>query len=210
MYMNTLNIKYWGHACFSVEYRDYTVVFDPYAPDSVPGLRPLALTANAVFCSHAHSDHSWIQAVRTTGGSSPFTVDTISCPHDDTGGSKRGMNTIHILRCPDFALAHMGDIGCPLPTEALEKLRGLDVLFIPIGGYYTINTGQANNLADRIGSRIVIPMHYRTAASGYDVTETVDRFAALRSYVCYRESALSLPPVPAPCTVILQQAMLPR
>ena len=34
-----MKLTWYGHACFRLESPDGTVVFDPYEPGSVPGLR---------------------------------------------------------------------------------------------------------------------------------------------------------------------------
>ncbi|MBQ9721772.1 MAG: MBL fold metallo-hydrolase, partial [Oscillospiraceae bacterium] len=62
-----MKIRWYGHSCFLVETAEGSVVLDPYAPGSVPGLRLPPLTADAVSCSHGHSDHGWREGVRLTG-----------------------------------------------------------------------------------------------------------------------------------------------
>ena len=58
----------------------------------------------------------------------------------------------------------------------LEKLENLDVILVPVGGYYTIDGHQAAQLIDRLHPSIVIPMHYRSDTFGFDVISTVDPF----------------------------------
>ena len=41
-----------GHSCFTLETAGGTVVVDPYLDGSVPGLAPIRLRADAVYCSH--------------------------------------------------------------------------------------------------------------------------------------------------------------
>ena len=47
-----------GHACFTLECEDGTIVFDPFEDGSVPGIRNLDLKADIVLCSHEHHDHN--------------------------------------------------------------------------------------------------------------------------------------------------------
>ena len=78
----SITITWHGHSCFSVSADGYSIVLDPYAPDSVPGLPPLSLSASQVLCSHGHSDHGYTDAVDLSARKqgSPFTV-TIKTDH---------------------------------------------------------------------------------------------------------------------------------
>ena len=61
--MGKITLKWHGHSCFSVTADDYTIVLDPFADGSVPGLPNLDLHANRVLCSHQHSDHGCTDVV---------------------------------------------------------------------------------------------------------------------------------------------------
>jgi L-ascorbate metabolism protein UlaG (beta-lactamase superfamily) len=41
-------------------------------------------------------------------------------------------------------------------------LGDIDILLIPVGGFFTIEPEEAKILAEKIKPRIVIPMHYKT------------------------------------------------
>lgn len=166
-----------GHSCFTVETTDGSAVFDPYEDHYVPGLAPLRLTADAVFCSHEHRDHNARNCVTLTGNNPTFTMETIACYHDDRHGLLRGKNTIHILSAEGLRVAHLGDLGHRLRGEALRRLRGVDALLIPVGGYYTIDPTTAKTIVSDIAPRVVIPMHYRLGDMGYDVLAELSDFA---------------------------------
>ena len=168
-----------GHACFTVETAQGTLVFDPYANGYVPGLADLALTADLVLCSHGHNDHNAAGIVRLTGNTPDFTVESLSTFHDPEQGALRGANTVHILHAEGMRVAHLGDLGCELTEEQLEQLKGLDAVMIPVGGFYTIDAAQARALVDKIAPKVVIPMHYRSDSYGYEVLGTVEDYAAL-------------------------------
>ena len=177
--MNTIKIKWHGHSCYSVSTDDYTVVLDPYAPDSVPGLAPLDVSANRVLCSHKHGDHGYEDAVTLIERkTSPFQILKIDTWHDDANGTLRGANRIHILEAHDMRIVHLGDLGCGLTPQQIDQLRNIDVLMIPIGGFYTINAAQALEIVSQIAPRIVIPMHYRSDTFGYAEIGRLDDYTA--------------------------------
>jgi L-ascorbate metabolism protein UlaG (beta-lactamase superfamily) len=53
-------------------------------------------------------------------------------------------------------------------------------VLLPVGAYYNNDAMQANALADEIGARVAIPMHYRTSISGFPVMPSGD-FLTLRA-----------------------------
>ena len=174
-----MKLKWLGHSCFLIEAEGYTAVFDPYQDGSVPGLAPLRVTADAVFCSHGHADHNARELVTLTGREFPLTVETLPAYHDDKHGLLRGKNTIHILHGEGMRVAHLGDLGHMPGRKALEALRGVDALLIPVGGHFTIDAAEAKAVADAVGARVVLPMHYRKGGMGYDVIGPVEAFTAL-------------------------------
>ena len=125
-----------GHSCFTLETAEGSVVLDPYADGSVPGLAPLRLTADTVLCSHRHRDHNAREVVTLTGKTPTFGVETISTFHDPEQGALRGENTIHIISAEGMRFAHLGDLGCELTARQMDQLHRVDVLMIPVGGYY--------------------------------------------------------------------------
>ena len=82
--MNSISITWNGHSCFTVEKDGFSIVFDPYGPNTVPGLAPLSLTADMVLCSHEHGDHGYTDAVtlRHSGTKNPFSITKIDTWHD--------------------------------------------------------------------------------------------------------------------------------
>ena len=174
-----MNIIWNGHSCFTLDTTQGVVVLDPYQDGSVPGLSPLHLTADLVLCSHEHKDHGAREMVTLTGKPVSLQVEELPTFHDPEQGALRGTNIIRIFTAEGLRVAHLGDLGCDLTPEQAEKLQGLDALMIPVGGYYTIDARQAKALADALRPRVVIPMHYRGACFGYEVTGPLEDYLAL-------------------------------
>lgn len=178
-----MKLTWHGQSCFTLETAQGTLVFDPYEDHYIPGLSPLSLSADQVLCTHGHKDHSAAHLVRLTGSTPTFSVEALDTFHDPEQGRLRGPNRMYLVCAEGMRLVHVGDLGCRPSEEQLEQLRGVDVLLVPVGGYFTIDAQQANELAETIRPRIVVPMHYRSDTFSYEVLATVEDFLTLRSDV---------------------------
>lgn len=171
-----MRINWNGHACFTVITSEGSAVFDPYAPDSVPGFKLPELSADAVFCSHGHGDHNFAEGVKLSGKTPSFSVHSIPCFHDECGGAKRGDNLITVIEAEGLRLAHFGDIGHLLSEEQLQQVGAVDIMLIPVGGFFTVGPDEAKQLCDAVGAKVIIPMHYRGKDYGYDKIGPVEPF----------------------------------
>lgn len=173
-----IKLQWFGHSAFKIEYNNYSIFLDPYADNTVPGLSPIHEKANLVLCSHEHRDHNYRDGVEVISNfvENPFEISFIECPHDDEGGTKRGMNKISILKVDEITLCHMGDIGDMLSHKQIEKIKNIDVLMAPIGGFYTLAPDKMNVLVNEINPNVFVPMHYRNEDFGYDVIGTLDDY----------------------------------
>lgn len=177
-----MKITYIGHACFLIEDgAGHKLAIDPYQKGSVPGLADHDLTADEVVCSHGHYDHDDKAGVKkpVTAWNGSFDITAINTFHDDVRGAARGLNNISIINVDGAKVVHMGDIGCELTAPQLDQIRNCDVLLIPVGGHYTIDSKQAFAMTKAVDPHVVIPMHYRGRTFGYNVISTRDEFERL-------------------------------
>ena len=178
--MERVTIEYFGHSCFRLSWQGQRIVLDPYGDGCVPGYPPLRTEAEFVYCSHAHADHNAAQCVKLHAGAQPkFSLTALETDHDEAGGTKRGKNTVRVFDLGGVRVAHLGDLGRKLMADELALLSDLDVLLIPVGGFFTIGPETAKELVEALRPRTVVPMHYRTENTGYDVLAPLDDFLAL-------------------------------
>ena len=182
-----MKITWLGHACFALESDGYRVLLDPYT--KVRGHEELQVSAHKTLCSHEHYDHNArdVVAMPLIERSCPFTIETMDTYHDEAQGKKRGKNTVHILKAENMAAVHLGDLGHLLSEEQAEKLRGCDVLMIPVGGTYTIDGALAKKVVEQVQPKAVIPMHYRHGKYGFEELDTVEKFVDLFPEACVQK-----------------------
>lgn len=168
-----MEIYHLGHSCFKIKTKLGVLVTDPFTPDFT-GLKFPAVEADIVTISHEHQDHNAANLVKGTPiifrGPGEYEAKGIKIfgwktYHDNKKGDERGENTIFQVFAEGFILLHLGDLGHRLTSENIEKLTTPHILFVPIGGKYTIDGNIASEIIAQLEPRIVIPMHYRTKAN---------------------------------------------
>lgn len=169
-----MDITFLGHSSFRIKGKNGIVVCDPFSPKI--GFPFPKASADIVTISHHHFDHFAVDQVSGTARKEkPYVIDApgeyelldiaVSVHpsfHDAENGKLRGKNNITVIRIEGIALAHLGDLGHILSDSDINSLGAIDVLIIPVGGEFTINSKQAVEIAEAIEPSIVIPMHYRT------------------------------------------------
>ncbi|NCN45183.1 MAG: MBL fold metallo-hydrolase [Candidatus Pacebacteria bacterium CG10_big_fil_rev_8_21_14_0_10_36_11] len=168
-------ITYHGHSCFKLKGKDSSVVMDPF---SGVGFTMPNLSADIVTVSHDHYDHNNVAGVSGTarrekpfvinnlgeyevGGTSVFGTRSF---HDDQQGVEKGPNRIFTVVIDGIRVCHLGDLGHELDEDAINEIGSIDVLLVPVGGFYTINAKQAVAVAKALEPSYVVPMHYKTDA----------------------------------------------
>ena len=167
-------LQHLGHAEFLMTLESgFRIVTDPF--DASVGYPIPALEADGVLVSHHHHDHDAVENVSghpqiiDYAGIHTFAPDvkvtSVLADHDDAGGSKRGKTLLFLLEAEGLRVVHLGDLGCLLDADQLEALGQVDILMLPVGGFYTIDAPTARDVAEQLDPRIIIPMHYRTEAN---------------------------------------------
>ncbi|OGG08622.1 hypothetical protein A2154_01945 [Candidatus Gottesmanbacteria bacterium RBG_16_43_7] len=167
-----MEIKYFGHASFFIKGKTATVLTDPFNPQYVGIKLPKNIESDIITVSHEHEDHNNISVVAgapfIVRGAGEYEIKNISIIgisvfHDAQAGAQRGINTIYKIEMDGLSLVHLGDLGHILPDNVIDALGNVDVLFIPVGGVFTINPDSAVKVIADIEPSLVIPMHYRSA-----------------------------------------------
>jgi len=171
-----MKIRYLGHSSFLLtESTGTSILTDPYGEI---GYELPNVQADAVTVSHGHYDHNNIHAVQgypkifEKEGQYEFGgvhISAVKSFHDNEFGEKRGENLIFKFRMDGIEICHLGDLGEDCSSALIESLLPVDVLLIPVGGTYTLDSEQAKEYVDRIMPPIVIPMHYKTKNLNLDI-----------------------------------------
>jgi L-ascorbate metabolism protein UlaG (beta-lactamase superfamily) len=178
-----LEIEWFGHACFRITGSGgISIVTDPFDGRDL-GYKTPDVAADIVLVSHEHFDHNKVNVVkggpaviRSAGLHRVKGVDVkgIQSYHDDAKGSKRGKNVIYSFELDGIAVAHLGDLGHVLSEAEAREIGRVDVVMIPVGGYFTIGPREADRVLGLIRPRVAIPMHYKTPAIDFPISPVED------------------------------------
>lgn len=181
-----MKIRWNGHSCFTIEGEKATVILDPHDGKSI-GIRPPRLKGDIVLVTHDHFDHNAVKMVQGEpkvidtqfkGKIGDVEIDTIMGYHDKVGGEKRGEMRLYKFIIDGLKMLHCGDLGHIPTEEMLDKIGKVDILFVPVGGVFTIGPMEAKETIKHINPRVVVPMHYRIGGLSLSI-RPLDDFISL-------------------------------
>lgn len=168
-----MEIKFIGHSSFLIKTKTIKILTDPFDPQVV-GLKFPKVDPDVITISHYHQDHNFVKPFQSASGDkNPLIIDIpgefekqgtrifgFKSYHDKNQGKDRGENIIFKIETKEGNILHCGDLGMTLSDNFIDDIGDIDILIVPIGGFYTIDSDEAFELTKKIEPSIVIPMHY--------------------------------------------------
>ncbi len=167
-----LRIKYLSHACFELK-NGKTILIDPYfeGNDNAPDY---AGKPDLVLVTHEHFDHGADAAKfgcpKVCPPNCDYTnkiemkigdkIDVMGIPIEMISASHHQSEypTGFVFQYGGKRIAHLGDTY----LDGVSRIENVDILFVPIGGYFTMNIDEAVEALKIIRPKLAIPMHYNT------------------------------------------------
>ena len=185
-------VTWFGHAAFKIELAGTTVLVDPFLDKnpSAPVKASDIVEVDAVFVTHDHGDHlgDAFSICRNTKATFVATVELADYAEQsgvanvaglNIGGSfvvkkvrfsvvqalhtaSKGAPTGVVVEGGGKSVYHAGDTGLFGDMRLIGELYKPDLVLLPIGGYYTMGAREAAEAVKMLGSKVVVPMHYKT------------------------------------------------
>ncbi len=177
----SVEVRWFGHAFVLITTpAGQRIAIDPFGRIGYPMPE---VEADVVTVSHAHGDHSnaayiWVDP-KVLQGLEPggktwadidyqgkdFRIRSFPAYHDKLQGKQRGLNSIFLVEVAGLRIVHMSDIGQIPSQEVLDSLGRVDLLFVPVGGIFSIDADEAAETVALLEPSVVVPIHYKTDAT---------------------------------------------
>lgn len=165
-----MRVRWHGHSCFEFSDGSVTIVVDPHDGRSI-GIKPPAVSADVVLVTHDLYDHNAVRAVKgrftehlaTLGvfEDHGITFEGFPSYRDTSKDTERGTNTIFYFELDDITVCHCGDIGAIPDDSVIERIKGVDMLFVPAGQAFSMDLPEMRRFLELVNPNIIVPMHYR-------------------------------------------------
>lgn len=185
-------LKFFGHSCFLLENKEYSLLFDPFLTDNpFQIVKAEEIDCTHIFVSHAHFDHigDTVAIAKRCGATVISTAEIagfvggqgcashgmhIGGTHEFVFGSVRVTLAFHgagiegghacgfIVHFDGKTLYFAGDTGIFGDMELLGRLEKIDYALLPIGDNFTMGPSDAALAAKLLGAKNIVPMHYNT------------------------------------------------
>ena len=217
-----MKIKWYGHSAFLItSNQGVKIITDPYESGAYGGALSYAeITeeADIITVSHDHADHYTTKLkgkpylINKEGNYSIKDIKFIGIPtyHDTSEGKERGKNLLFCFTMDGIKVCHCGDLGHRLNKEELNKLGKVDLLLIPVGGFYTLEPVDSIKVCQDINPKIVIPMHYKTEKCDFPIVAVEEFLKGWRDVkrIASSEFELQADKLPLKTQVIILQHVL--
>jgi len=213
-----MKIRWLGHASFLITADNGTrIITDPYIVGNGLGYGEIKDAADVVTVSHDHFDHNNVasvggdpKVVKEPAEASGIKFEGVATHHDASGGSERGNNTIFCMDIDGVRVCHLGDLGHPLNDQQVADIGKVDVLLVPVGGFFTIDAKVSSEVCDKLNPRVIIPMHYKNEKCQFPISGVDDFLEGKRSVrkLDSSEAEFEAGALPAETEIIVLKPML--
>ena len=176
---NKTRVTFFGHSMFEIKSKNgLRIGMDPF-DENVKSVLP-DIAADIVTVSHSHYDHSNTslfkgspEIIKESGkyNKKDVSITGYISFHDNNDGRQRGKNIIFEIKVDEMRFVHLGDFGSFGDETTAELIRNMDILFIPVGGVFTINHIEALKLIEKLNPKIAVPMHFKEKDTKIGVDE---------------------------------------
>ncbi|MEF2072842.1 MBL fold metallo-hydrolase [Consotaella aegiceratis] len=167
-----VEITYVQHSTYLIESAGGVRIATDYAGVTIPGGLPTIVTMNKAHSSHYTNfpdpgiDYV-LRGWNPEGGAAhhALTVDDVYVRNVPTdirsfgGAMERDGNSIFVFEIAGLCIGHLGHLHHRLTDEDFAAIGRLDIVMVPVDGSMTLSQEGMGEIAERLRSSIILPMH---------------------------------------------------
>lgn len=172
----TLSIQWLGHTCFLFTGGGLRVLVNPFRQvGCTAGYRDPKVETDLILISSRLLDEGAIDGFVNSPSLlyepgiyqfNGYQIQGIRTQKDRKGGRQFGINVAWLWNQAGIKVLHLGGLAGPIEAEQRILIGRPDVLLVPVGGGSKSYTPEeAKAVITLLNPKVVIPMHYRTAAA---------------------------------------------
>lgn len=185
-------LKFFGHSCFQISNKSFSLLFDPFLTDNPFQIaQPDEITCDYILLSHAHFDHLG-DAVNIANRCDATIISTAEVAHlcNKQGCKAHGMHlggkhlfdfgsvkitpALHgagiegghacgfVVNFENTQFYFAGDTGLFSDMTLIGRQQKIEYALLPIGDNYTMGPEDAAEAVGMLHPKTVIPIHYNT------------------------------------------------
>ena len=170
IYFLDMIITFGGLQTFKVQFGDMVIAVNPASKDSTLIKQSVKFGADITLVSLSHPDFNGSENNFNTN-KQPLVIEgpgeyeaggvTVTGLSSIANYDGNRINTIYTLRLESMNLCFLGGLSdATLSSETLEKIDGVDIVFVPIGDERVIGPAEAYKLSIKLEAKVIIPCHY--------------------------------------------------
>ncbi|HLC64054.1 MAG TPA: MBL fold metallo-hydrolase [Patescibacteria group bacterium] len=152
-------LNWYGLTTFRLQENGLAMLFDP--ADEKSGLKIPRMQNDITLFSHPSGFRKDSSFVINSPGE--YEIKGAFIYGIPTNGEVGTDKIIYLIEINGVRLAHLGSLKqSKLSPGQLEKLEGVDILLLPVGGGEALTAKQATEVISQLEPRVVVPMNYKT------------------------------------------------
>lgn len=156
-------ITWYGQSCFKIQDRQQTILSDPYSPRKY-GLRGPHIKATLILLTDPDDEKivkkNLKQECFLIHSPGEYEIKDIII-YGIVFSSKEKQIIVYHLEISGIRFGILGEIDHMLNDKQLERLDGIDVLFVPVGEKNLLNSKGAIDIINSLEPRFVIPSCFK-------------------------------------------------
>lgn len=181
----SVTIRSLGHTCFLFSGNGRRILVNPFRKLGCTANYPAPnVSANFVLISSRLFDEGYPEQLpgnpRILFEAGSYEVDNwqfegIAIAHDRNEGRRFGENVMWRWQQGGLNIAHLGGAAAPIDITRKIALKNPDLIFVPVGGGpKAYDAREAMDAIAALNPKLVVPTHYKTAASDSASCDLVD------------------------------------